>query len=358
MNNTQGVQFGSLTAKRINYMSFEELDANKDGYLTQEEINHLFDNIQIDILDLSTIDIDADKKVTQQEYELWQQEADIETITDKIKEQVIRDFIGHDEDDIKKVLKMIDEYKISFIQNFQKNGNISEMSERYKQQLPVKYQEIKQYVIQNTKSAIKNRVVESIIQEVINDNSKANKEYSGIIKDTMFTMSDNTRRLLSNELSKEAEKYIKIFDGENLEEALANHLRDFLKSTDKSKLSEVIYLWENSKEKLNKLPQEAVLNQLKNDAKIFLQEAVNQGIFITLGKITVRTQVAIVPALAQYKDSFELQQAIDKIISTLSTYTKLEQIKYTSTVQKTESADNNDKFFNPYLNAKNIFKQN
>lgn len=358
MNSMQGVKFGSLTAKQVGYMSFEEIDINKDGFITEEEINSLFNTKQFDILDLSTIDKDADKKVTKQEYEFWQQEAEIQSVTDSLKKQAIRDFIGHDEEDIKNVLKMIDEYKTMFIQNFQKTGNIVEMAERYKQKLPAKYIEIKQYAMQNTKSAIKNRVVEKIVQEVIDDSKNANKEYSGIIKESAFTLSDNARRILGNELSKEAEKYIKTYDADNLEEDLALHLRTFLQNTDKSKLSDAIYAWENSKDKLEHLSLDAAFQQMKNNAKNFLLFAIDQGVNITLKNITVRTEVAIVPALAQYKNSAELQDAIDKIISQLSKLTKLEQIKDMSNVTKVNPSENNEKNFSPDFNVKNIFYKN
>ena len=59
MSGMNNVSFGALTAKtgRIN---FENFDLDKNGVITQEELEVLLGKEVFDVLDLSTIDKDAD----------------------------------------------------------------------------------------------------------------------------------------------------------------------------------------------------------------------------------------------------------------------------------------------------------
>ena len=122
MTNSNGLTFGSLTVSMHN-ISFEKIDTNGDGIVTQEELQVAADKNGIDILDLSCIDKDADSKVTEDEYILWQQEQEVSRLTDTMKSQIARDLVGQDADDIKKVNKCLFLAIISYIYKCYKPNN-------------------------------------------------------------------------------------------------------------------------------------------------------------------------------------------------------------------------------------------
>lgn len=316
--------FGSLTSKYINSVNFDEFDIDKDGIITQEEVNTLCQNKNFDILDLSSIDKNADKKVTEDEYILWQQESEIKKYLDEIKNNVAKDFIGGDQSDIIKVINALEEFKSLFIKSYPNNSGLSEMANAFKSALPLKYIEIKQNALKNSKTEIKSRVIEKIITELTDNSKNGGRIFTGILYKN--TLSDNAKRLLKNILSKQADKFIKSYDGENLENALENNLKQFLIKSDKEELSEAINFWEISEDELNNLSEEIEFAHMKNKAKNFLIFAIEKNIPITVGKVSVRTEVAITPALAQFKDKQSLKEAIDYAIKQLSTKTKLDKV--------------------------------
>ena len=321
------VPFGTLTSKKIKVETFEEIDLNKDGILTEEEFETALGKEAFDTLDLSTIDKDADKKVTKEEYERWTQEADIANFMNTFKKQVFKDFIGQSNDDIMALLKALDNFKNEYIKNYSEFDDINKMSANFKKTIQTKYSEFKKNTLENNSDAIKERVIESIIEEVINDTKQGGRKFLGIINNSSGTLSENAKRLLGNVLGKEADKFIKNNNSENMEEDLAEYLRTFLETTDKSKLADAISIWDKGKDELRNLSLELSFKQEKDRAKIFLYSALKEGIFVKMGDITVRSENAIIPAIAQYKDITSLRLAIDNIIKNLSAKTKLEQIK-------------------------------
>ena len=338
MNSTTGIMpFGMLTAKALQTSKFEELDLNLDGFVTEDEIISIFGKKIFDTVELSSIDKDADKKVTQSEYELWQQEAQIKELTDMFKTQASKDMVGQDNDTILSVINQIEEFKNYFITSYPKQDNILKMAYEFKKELPIKYMELRKNAMKNAKSEIKSQVIEAVIEEVINDSKKGGRTYTGLINNQSFTLSENARRILGNELSKEADKFIKNFDGEELEHELKEHLLTFLRQSDRSKLADQINIWENSKKALADLPKEVAFRQLKDAAKDFLTALLEAGIYVNIKNLNIRTNIAITAILGQFKDYEDLKNEIDLVIRNLSSTTVLDKIKFTQPAAIKES---------------------
>ena len=324
MTNSQGVTFGALTMLSHN-ITFEKIDIDGDGVITQEELNAIAEKNNIDVLDLSCIDKDADSKVTEEEYVLWQQESEVSRLTDEMKSQLARDFVGQDADDIKKGINMLDDYMKSFIDQYSKMGDISKMAKTYSAELAGKYKEIKTNVMKNTKSAIKDRVLESMVKYVEKNSNSG--PLSELVYDKENGLSDNAKRLLSNEMEKEADKFIKGYTGDDLETALTDHLKQFLAQSDKSKLSDAISIWEKGKDELASMPKELALAEAKTKAKVFIQHALKEGInTLKLGDFTIRSELELMGALAQYKNYEDLVHDLNNAINQLSTITRYEEI--------------------------------
>ena len=362
MTNSQGVTFGALTMITHN-ITFEKIDTDGDGFISEEELNVVAEKNNIDLLDLSCMDKDADSKVTEDEYILWQQESEISRLTEEMKTQITKDLVGQDADDIKKAISLLDENMKSFIKEHSKNGDISKMAKLYSSELSQKYSEIKSNVMKNTKSAIKDRVLDNVVKYVEKSSKTGGGQYAQLVYDKETGLSDNAKRLLSNELEKEADKFIKSYTGDDLESELTEHLKQFLNQSDKSKLADAISIWEKGKDDLASLPKELALAETKGKAKAFLLRALKEGITtIKLGDITIRSELEMVAALGQYKNYEDLVHDLSRAISQLSTITKNQELLEAAakleeqTSMTTESVISSGNIFGESPESKNIFE--
>lgn len=362
MTNSQGVTFGMLTAS-VRGVPFTELDVNHDGIVTKEEAVSVLKQKNLDVLDLSSMDKDADQKVTEQEYLLWDQEQRMSDVLSRVKNTIARDFIGRSQDDIKEAISRLDDYMKTFIADYTAAGNdITKMSASFEKSLPSKYEEIKNDIKNNNTDAIKDRVVNNVIEFVMNDSKSADSSYRQLLDKKTNDFTENSKRLFKDLLSSEADEYIQDYKGSNLEADLTSHLKMFLQQSDKSKLADAIQIWERGKEELANLPKELALMETKSKAKAFLQRALKEGITtIKLGDVQVRNELEIMAALAQYKDYMDLVSALNKAIGQLSTITRQEQLEQQAAAREgaepTPSVITSGGIFDQDFNFGNLFNQ-
>ncbi len=322
----QNVSFGSLT--KIHQLSFGEFDENKDGVITQEELQTVAENGGFDMLDISAIDKNADQKVTHEEFVLWQQEAEMSDYLKKMKDQSAKDLLGQDQEDINKLVNKLIEFEKSFKETYKStHKNLEGMAAVFTTQLTVKYNEFKKDVLTNTKSAVISRVVNSVVEDFAESDKNAGGTFLSLVDSKASSLSDNAKRMLSNELTREAEKFVKKYEGENLEKDLNTYLNSYLAQTDKEKLADAIGVWEKGKQELEELPAEIKFMQLKAKAKEVLLTALENDISLKIGDIVVRSETAIPAVLGQYKDVESLKRSFDKALSELSSKTRAQEIK-------------------------------
>ena len=144
-------QFGSLTTKSGRVINFDDIDLDKDGKISQQEFNFIQKELGMDTLELTDEKQKGEKKVTDYEYVLWSQESQMQDEFDKICTQVAKDFIGANAQYSSQVLKelrqFLKDYKQSYIDE---NKTIIGMADSFREELPKKYEEIKQeYLGQN-----------------------------------------------------------------------------------------------------------------------------------------------------------------------------------------------------------------
>jgi hypothetical protein len=318
------VAFGSLTARAAKNYQFLNFDYNKDGIIDLEEFLKAVEEMECDSLAISVMDKDKDQKITKEEFDLWSQEEEINKLCDEAKTKAARDFIGQDNDDIVKFIAALEEFKTEFYdEQKEKCTDVSKLAAEFSKQLPFKYVEIKDNILKNTKSAIKTRVIENVITKIDEQSMKTN---SGFFGQKNNILSDNAKRLLGYILQGEADKYAKKYDGDDFEADLNNYLVSFLNKSDKEKLSKAISIWDKDLENISKLSPEVALKNMKDKARNLLLSILAEGVTPTMGSVTIRTEVGITPALAQYKDVDTLLYAIKRVIKNISGISKLEQI--------------------------------
>ena len=358
MSGMNNVSFGALTAKtgRIN---FENFDLDKNGVITQEELEVLLGKEVFDVLDLSTIDKDADKKVTKEEYELWEQENAMLEQLSIFKAQAARDLVGQDMEDIKSFVEKLTEYEKTFIEKYtQVHNGVSGMAQEFIKELPKKYNEMKKDALMNNKTVLTSRVIQDVIDNFIEIDRKNGGTFLNMIDKKAESLSENAKRLLTKELSREAEKFIKKYEGDNLEADLTEYLKTYLAQSDKEKLADAIGIWEKGKQELEELPEEVRFLKIKAKAKNLLLTALENDISIKIGEIFVRSEAAIPAALGQFKDTDTLIWAFDKAMNELSSKTRTQEIREKDEERKAQAIEEAyEAMRKQEAEGKNIFNQ-
>jgi hypothetical protein len=351
MSNIEGINFfGKLTIK-----TQTEHSENALSGVSENEVSLIENSNEHDSVELSTAS--NDENINEDNIVIWQQENQMQAAVNTLKAQVLKDFALEDTDDIIGILNKINEFKADFKEQYLKENSASGMASAFSSALVVEYESIKDEARKNTKSAIKDRVIEEITDEIINDKEKGGRMLLGVVDTSAMTVSEDIKKQIIKELEKESDKFIKNYSDSNLEEDLANHLREFIAQTDKEKLSGAIEKWDEDKAVAEKSEQndKNKLRQLKENAKSFLTSAILMGVPIELGNVTIRTEVAIPQALSQYDSPEALREALDYAISQISSKSRQELIR--EKINTTEKIENKNLFsYSPRESSTNFFK--
>lgn len=300
-------QFGSLTTKTGQVLNFEDFDKNGDGKISEQEYSSVLETYKLDSVELSTVYKNSDKEISKEEFEIWQQEIEMQNALNELKGQLAIDFAGEDDKYANQVMSELKEFLESFVSDYG-NENIGDMADKFKEALPAKYAEIKDKVLSNTDSAISSAVIEEIFASLT--------EGADLSKDTEKT--------IYKVLDSEASKFIANYKGDNLKQDLTNHLIEYMNGSDAQKLSDATATWNTKKNSYGVYIDNNEFKKLKEDATEFLKEAIDKGVVITLKGTVIRTETAIKTALSKFTDGEELATALDEAISNLSTASKMD----------------------------------
>ena len=138
-------QFGTLTTKSGKIINFDDIDRDKDGKISQQEFNFIQKELGLDIVEFVDEDNKGEKKVSDYEFVLWQQEAQMQEAFDVLAAMVAKDFIGNNAKFSQYVLKELRQFLTDFKESYKKSGeSLIEMASSFQVTLPAKYEEIKQ----------------------------------------------------------------------------------------------------------------------------------------------------------------------------------------------------------------------
>lgn len=315
-------QFGSLTTKTGKVLKFENFDKDNDGKITEEEYNSVLKEYDLDSVELSTVDKNKDKNVSKEEFTTWEQKIEMQNAINELKGQLVIDFAGEDDKYPNQVMSELKDFLESFANNYG-NNDIDKMAEKFKEELPAKYTEIKDQVLSNTDSAVSSIVIEEV--------------YAALTEGA--DLSKDTTKSIFKELDTEASKFVSEYKGDNLKEDLTNHLIEYINGSDAQKLSDATATWNNKKNSYGAYIDNNEFRKLKNDATAFLNEAINNGVILTLKDTVIRTDTAIKTALSKFTDGEELIAALDEAISQLSTASKMDNLKAADDETKARAAE-------------------
>ncbi len=316
-------QFGSLTTQngiRVDYKYLlEKYDADGNGEISKDEFNTAIKEEKLDKVELSSVNTNGDDTIDENEMGVYEQKYKMQEAVNAMSAQITKDFSGNVKSKyIAQVTLELTNYITEYANNYQ--GNISDMAEDFSKELPTKYVEIKKNVLANEPSSFKSQVLDDILNRIYGSESSVTP-----IANNGGTISETAQKKIATALETEADKYIKA-NPKCSEEELKAHLEAFLTQTDAEKMKSAADTFKANAASFGIYIDSDELTQLKEYAKDFLTEAVNNGVTVKLGSRNIATTNAITTALKSYTDGATLKADMETAISGLSTVSKKDTI--------------------------------
>ena len=328
-------QFGSLTTQngtRVDYKYLlEKYDADGNGEISKDEFNTAIKEEKLDKVELSSVNTNGDDTIDENEMGVYEQKYKMQEAVNAMSAQITKDFSGNVKSKyIAQVTLELTNYITEYANNYQ--GDISGMAEAFAKELPTKYTQIKKNVLANEPSSFKSQVLDEIV----------NNLQTGVTTkaEGAETISDTTLIKIGKLLETEANKYIKA-NSKCTESELKAHLEAFINQTDVEKMKSAADIYKANANSFGPIVDNDELVDLKEYAKDFLTEAVNNGVTVKLGSRNIATTNAITTALKSYTDGNILRKDMETAISGLSTVSKKDTIVTQAKTEQAEAAEKN-----------------
>lgn len=328
-------QFGSLTTQngtKVDYKYLlEKYDADGNGEISKDEFNTAIKEEKLDKVELSSVNTNGDDTIDENEMGVYEQKYKMQEAVNAMSAQITKDFSGNVKSKyIAQVTLELTNYITEYANNYQ--GDISGMAEDFSKELPTKYTQIKKNVLANEPSSFKSQVLDDIV----------NNLQTGVTTkaEGAETISDTTLIKIGKLLETEANKYIKA-NPKCTESELKAHLEAFINQTDVEKMKSAADIYKANTNSFGPIVDNDELVDLKEYAKDFLTEAVNNGVTVKLGNRNIATTNAITTALKSYTDGNILRKDMETAISGLSTVSKKETIIAQDKIEQAEAAEKN-----------------
>ncbi len=300
--------FGSITSKQGRQINFNSIDSNRDGIISQNEFNQAKNRYNVTV-DFSFLDTNNDGKISEEEYGQLQQNKELQTVVNSLKSSISADFSGIDSAVIPDVIAKIREFAISYASD---NSGVENMVELFRTELQTFYEDLKTSdEFANRPSMVLSRALDKSYKEITDNHPNLDKKLSKKVFDKLESI---------------GEAYVKAHINDLQEENLINYLVTYMNTSDADKLSDSASAFLGKADSYGEMIDKYELKNLKNDAKAFLTDAVNQGVVISLKGVTIRTTSAIDSALAQFSDGNELRDALKEAIANLSDTSKIDEM--------------------------------
>ena len=322
-------QFGSLTTQSGQRLTFKDFDKDGDGTITQDEYDTVMKEMKLDAVELSGVDKNGDKVVSEDEFAEWEQKTEMQAAVNNMAGTISKDFSGKTSS-LSEVSTALKEYFEEFAASY--TGEVSGMAEAFKTALPAKYEEIKSSILSKDPNTIKSNVLDEIYTDLTEPKGDGRAEVEA--------MPAATAKRIAKELEAEADKFIKGYNGENLQTDLKAHLEEYMNKSDAEKLKDAADAFNTGANSFGAMIDNgADWKQLKEYAKEFLLAALDKGVTVKLGGTTIKTEAAITTALKKFSDGDELKAAMEEVIAELNTETLKNTLIKEEEIKAQEAAD-------------------
>ena len=330
------VRFGNLTTQSGQKVKFEDFDKDGDGKITEQEYNAALQEFGLDSVELSNVDKNNDKTVTNDEFQLWEQKIKMEELLQPYLKKVTTDFTGANSSYASQMTtalrELIDKYAEEHISNGQ---DVSTLAEKFESDIAKRYETLKNEILSKSPTVIKSKVVDSLLEEEI---AKSRTTVGGgLDSDEVAIFTKN----LGSALEAEANKFIKEYKGDNLEKDLKAHLEVFLVETDAAVMNEAVTKYKSSLNGFGAYIDEAELDQIKSSAIEMMSKAISEGLTVTLGGFNYTSVSALETKVKSYKDADTLKSDVQTFIDSLNKKNVVE-IARDAAISKAEENEYNE----------------
>lgn len=311
MSSFSGInQFGTLTTQNGVKLTFKDFDKDGDGQITKEEYTQVLKEMDLDKVELSTLDKNKDNVLSNDEFAVWEQKIAMQEAVNAMAGTISNDF-ANDISGMETITKALKNYIEEFASNSKYTGkNVSKMSEAFAKELPNKYEKLKSEIFENSQNSVKSKVLEEFYTEIINSNQN---------------IPEAAAKAISKELDAEATRYAKSNPNFTAED-LKSHLKTYMTETDAEKLKNAATTLKSNMSGFGNIIDSSELKELKEYATEFLTAAVEAGVTVKLGDNNIKTTAAIKTTLSKYTDGQELKTALEEAINGLSKNTRMQNI--------------------------------
>lgn len=343
-------RFGSLTTQngvKLDYKTLvEKYDEDGDSKISLAEFRNAVYEEKLDKVDLSTVNSGQDNEITEDEMAVYEQKYQMQEAVNAMKAQITKDFSGGSRPQyFSSLTRELTNYITEFADNYSKeNADVSGMAEAFKTALPTKYAEIKRNILKDDPSLFRSKVLDNMVQDFIN--KKLSKS----------TESESTKNLMKAKYAMaidiESNKFIKA-NPNCMENELLAHLRDFANQIDADKMKDAANTFKSNADSLGVYIDSEEINKLKEYAKEFLTQALDNSVTINLGGKNITKSASgkdnIDSVLKTYTNGDKLKADMEAAIANLSKVTKTEaimdQVKAEQEEAKKKEAEAEDKRF-------------
>ena len=203
-------QFGSITTKNGQTIDLNNIKIDDDGKISQRTYSFIQKELGLDTLELSEEPQKGEKQVTDFEFVLWNQEANMQETFDAICVQVSKDFIGDNAKYSSQVLKELRQFLKDFkAENSSDAEKMVDMADRFKDAIEVKYNEIKESIFGSSEDADYEKIQQEWDEycskfEKDQSHAKSIKEYVQLGREYLTKHSEYTQKMLAcNDISPE-----------------------------------------------------------------------------------------------------------------------------------------------------------
>ena len=212
-------RLGSLTTQLGKNVSFNDFDKDGDGVISEQEYNNALAEFGLDKVELSNVDANADKEVSNEEFKIWEQKIKMEEALQPYLTQVTKDFTGKKSQYAGEMTNALRDYLDVYAERCVAEGkNIDKLAEDFEASLPAMYQTYKDNILNNTPDAIKSRVIDSIIDTQCDIARSASKDALGEKELSIYV------KQIGSTLDAAATSFVNGYKGDNLEADLAAYL--------------------------------------------------------------------------------------------------------------------------------------
>lgn len=325
--------FGSLTVNGKK-LSLEEFDINNDQVISKEEFNLLLNKVEVDTIEFSTIDTNNDGKITEEEFADFEKKSQIQEELNTLQATIAKDFTGANAKYASDCMAKLRDFAKEFVNNYTGEGDIVA---DFKAALPAKYEEIKNDVLANTpeakakkaeeeKQGVKSKVLDELFESIKNEVAAAHPE-----------LADSITNAIVKKLEVEANAFLKTYTGDNLEADLKAHLESYMDDTSADKLKDEVESFKATVDAVGGFIDEKDLEVLKSAAKELLVQAAQKGFTFELNGIKLSTEARIDNALKGFTDGQALIDAVESLLSSLSTESLKDAIINEKVAEKEEA---------------------